>query len=172
MLRLLGRLCILAASAGMSYSCSQGLKRELRQTELLLDLYTAVEGEITYNRCPLPELFRYLAQHTQQPYQELLREAAGRMEDNREADIPALWKEVCQQLGAQLGLAQDAYQILLRMGEVFSYSSLEAALQLLQLGRNRLSVIVESRYAQLAGKRRLYCCLCYMTGLFSMILLW
>ena len=135
MLKLFGCVCILAASSGMAYSCVLGLRMGLSQTELLLDLLTAMEGEITYSRCPLPELLQHLAQHIQGPYAEMLVQAGRKMEDNREADIPALWKEVCEQFRAQLHIPEEAYQVLLRMGEVFSYSSLEASLQLLQLGR-------------------------------------
>lgn len=171
MLKLFGCLCILAASSGMAYSCVRGLRIGLQQIELLLDLLTAMEGEMTYNRCPLPELLVYLAQHTKEPYRELLGQAGRSMEDSTEADIPALWKEVCGQFRMQLQLPQEAYQVLLRMGEVFSYPSLEASLQLLQLGQKKLAALLESRYAEFAGKRKLYCCLCYMAGFFSIIIL-
>lgn len=171
MLKLLGCICILAASSGMAYSCVLGLRVGLRQTEQLLDLLTAMEGEITFSRCPLPELLAHLAQHMQDPYGELLAQAGHKMEDNREADIPVLWKEICEQFHAQLHIPREAYQVLLRIGEVFSYSSLEASLQLLQLGRKKLAAVAEDRYAEFAGKRKLYCCLCYMAGLLSIILL-
>ena len=171
MLKLLGCICILAASGGMAYSCVAGLRQKLRQTELLLELLTAIEGEITYSRCPLPELLAHLAQHIQQPYGKLLQETGARMEDRIEADIPFLWKEVCGTFRPQLDLPSEAYQVLLRVGEVFSYTSLDASLQLLELGRKRLTAVAESRYAEFAGKRKLYCCLCYMAGPFSMILL-
>ncbi len=171
MLKLLGCICILAASGGMACSCVAGLKQKLRQTELLLDLLTAIEGEITYSRCPLPELLAHLARHTQPPYGKLLEEAGVRMEDSLEADIPVLWKQVCDAFRPQLDLPAEAYQVLLRVGEVFSYTSLEASLQLLGLGRKRLAAVAEGRYSEFAGKRKLYCCLCYMAGLFSIILL-
>lgn len=171
MLKLFGCLCILAASSGMAYSFVLGLKRELHQTELLMDFLTAMEGEITYHRCPLPELLMQLSQHTPQPYQELLIQGSRKMEDNSEADIPSLWKDVCEQFRPQLCLSSPAYQILLRMGDVFAYSSLEASLQLSALGRKRLSSVMESQSAEFAGRRRLYCCLSYMAGLFSIILL-
>ena len=41
MLKLLGCICILAASGGMAYSCVAGLRQKLRQTELLLELLPA-----------------------------------------------------------------------------------------------------------------------------------
>jgi len=112
-----------------------------------------------------------LAQHMPEPYRGLLMQAGRKMEDNREADIPVLWKEVCEQYRAQLYIPLEAYQVLLRMGEVFSYSSLDASLQLLQLGRKKLTVAAEGQNAEFAGKRKLYCCLCYMAGLFSIIIL-
>lgn len=171
MLKLLGCICILAASSGMAYSCVLGLRMGLHQTEQLLDLLTAIEGEVTYSRCPLPELLMRLAQHMPEPYRGLLMQAGRKMEDNREADIPVLWKEVCEQYRAQLYIPLEAYQVLLRMGEVFSYSSLDASLQLLQLGRKKLTVAAEGQNAEFAGKRKLYCCLCYMAGLFSIIIL-
>ena len=171
MLKLAGCICILAASGGMAYSCVAGLRRQLRQTELLLELLTAIEGEITYSRCPLPELLAHLAQHMQQPYGKLLQQAGIRMEDSLEADIPVLWKEVCDTFRPQLDIPMEAYQVLLRVGEVFSYTSLDASLQLLELGRKKLTAVAQSRYEEFAGRRKLYCCLCYMAGLFSMILL-
>ncbi len=134
-------------------------------------MLTAIEGEITYSRCPLPELLAHLARHTQPPYGKLLEEAGVRMEDSLEADIPVLWKQVCDAFRPQLDLPAEAYQVLLRVGEVFSYTSLEASLQLLGLGRKRLAAVAEGRYSEFAGKRKLYCCLCYMAGLFSIILL-
>ena len=172
MLKLLGCICILAASGGMAYSCVAGLKQELRQTELLLELLTAMEGEITYSRCPLPDLLAHLAQHMQQPYQQLLQMAGSLMETNQEADIPILWKEVCDRFRPQLHIPAEAYQELLRVGEAFSYTSLDASLQLLGLSRKRLAAVAENRYVEFAGRRKLYCCLCYMAGFFSMILLW
>lgn len=171
MLRLLGCACILVASSGMAYTCVMGLGRELRQAELLLGLLTAIEGEITYSRCPLPELLLHLSGHMPNPYRGLLAWASRKMEDNTEADIPALWEEACTQFLDQLAMPKEAYSILLRMGEVFSYSSLDASLQLLQLERERLDAVIQGRHAEFAGKRKLYCCLCYMVGLFSMILL-
>ena len=171
MLRFLGCICILAASSGMEYSCVLGLRQELHQTELLMEFLTALEGEITYHRCPLPEMLGQLSQHMPQPYCRLLLEGSRKMEDNSESDIPLLWKDVCEQFRPQLHIPSGAYQILLRMGEVFAYSSLEASLQLLALGRKKLASFIESQSVEFAGRRRLYCCLSYMAGLFSIILL-
>ena len=68
MLKLCGCVCILAASSGMAYSCILTLYRRLQQTELLSELVTAMEGELTYSRCPLPELLERLSRHISQPY--------------------------------------------------------------------------------------------------------
>lgn len=171
MLKLFGCICILAASSGMAYSCIAGLYGRMRQTELLTELLTAIEGELTYSRCPLPELLIHLSQHMKKPYAELLMQVSSRMEENREADIPVLWKEVCEKLRRQMNLPADAYEVLLRIGEVFSYTSLESSLQLLQPARKRLDAVIQSQYAEFAGKRKLYCCLCYTAGLFSIIIL-
>lgn len=171
MLKILGCICILAGSSGMAYSCVLGLKKQLYQTELLMDLLTAMEGEITYSRCPLPELLLHLSEHMPKPYRELLVQGSLKMEDNSEADIPVLWKETCGQFRGQLALPPEAYQVLLRMGEVFAYSSLEASLKLLQLAKIKLAASIESRNAEFAGRRKVYCCLCCMAGLFSIIIL-
>lgn len=171
MLKILGCICILAASSGMAYSCMLGLYHKLHQTELLLDLLTAMEGELTFSRCPLPELLVHLAQHMEEPYDELLLQVSGRMEENQEADIPVLWKEACAQFRGQMSLPAEAYEVLLRMGEVFSYVSLESSLQLLRSARKKLDAAIQSQNEEFAGKRKLYCCLCYTAGLFSMIIL-
>ncbi len=170
MLKMLGCICILAASSGMAYSCILGLYNKLHQTELLLDLITAIEGELTFSRCPLPELLVHLSQHMEDPYEELLLQVSSRMEENQEADIPVLWKEACAQFGGQMSLPKEAYEVLLRIGEVFSYVSLESSLQLLRSAR-KLDAAIQSQNAEFAGKRKLYCCLCYTAGLFSMIIL-
>lgn len=171
MLKVFGCLFLFTASSGMAYSLVLGLHSQLHQTELLLGMLTAMEGEVAYSRSPLPELLTQLAGHLQEPYCKLLLEASRRMEDNREADVPALWKESCDQLHQQLSLPQEAYEVLLRVGEVFSYTSLESSLQLLRLGKKRLDEIMQRQYAEYAGKRKLYCCLCYMAGFCCMVLL-
>ncbi|MDE7313029.1 MAG: stage III sporulation protein AB [Eubacterium sp.] len=171
MLKLLGCLFIFAASSGMAYSLVLGLYSQIRQTELLLRLVTAVEGEVAYSRSPLPELLSKLAGHLPEPYQELLTEASRQMEDNREADIPALWTESCVRFQKQFSLPQEAYEVLLSIGEVFSYTSLESSLQLLQLGKKRLDGAMQRLDAEFSGKRKLYCCLCYMAGFSCIILL-
>lgn len=174
MLKLCGCVCILAASSGMAYTCILGLYHRLRQTELLADLFTAMEGELTYSRCPLPELLSRLSRHSRQPYAELLMQAARRMEENKEADIPLLWEDVCTQYRRQMSLPSEAYEALLKVGEAFSFSSfssLDASLRLLQPARRKLDVLIRDQYAQLSGKRKLYCCLCYTAGLFFIIIL-
>lgn len=171
MLKLYGCICILIASSGMAYTCILGLRQRMFQMEQLSDLFTAVEGEITFQRCPLPELFLHLAEHTHEPFDTILMQAGSRMEENSEADIPFLWQEVCGQSAAQLELPGEAYRILLRMGEVFAFSSLESSLQLLAAGKKKLDALIEGQYAEFAGKRKLYCCLCYMAGLFSILIL-
>lgn len=174
MLKLCGCVCILAASSGMAYSCILTLYRRLRQTELLSELVTAMEGELTYSRCPLPELLERLSRHISQPYAALLQQVSSRMEEKQEADIPLLWEEVCAQYRRQMSLPPEAYEALLKIGEAFSYSSyssLDASFKLLQPARRKLDAAIRDQYAQLAGKRKLYCCLCYTAGLFSIIIL-
>lgn len=171
MLKAFGCICILLASSGMAYTCVLGLSKELHQTELLLEILTAMEGEITYNRCPLPELLMQMSGRLPKPYAELFMQAGNKMEDNSEADIPLLWKNVCAQFYKQLALPVQAYQILLRIGEVFTYSSLESSLQLMRLSREKLTSFIKTRHAEFSGKRKLYCCLCYSAGLFSIIIL-
>ncbi len=46
MLKLAGCICILLASCGMAYSLVTGLRKQISQTEALLDFFTAMEGEI------------------------------------------------------------------------------------------------------------------------------
>ncbi len=171
MLKLAGCICILAASSGMAYSCIRSMYGSLRETELLAELLTAVEGELTYNRCPLPELFVHLSEHMKKPYRELLLQMSSQMEENREADIPVLWKEACAQFHRQMNLPGEAYAALLRVGEVFSYASLDSSLQLLAYTKKKLDAAIHKQYAEFAGKRKLYCCLCYTAGLFTIIIL-
>lgn len=171
MLKIIGSICILLASGGMAYSYICGLRKELCQTEQLLELLTVIEGELMYHRCPLPELLQHLSSHMPKPYCELLKQGSLRMEDNREADIPALWKEVCMEFAEQLVLPPQADQVLLRIGEVFAYHSLEASLQLLALCKQKLADLLAHRHAEFAGKQKLYYCICYMAGLFAIILL-
>lgn len=166
-----GSILILLASGGMAYSCVMGLHRQLRSCEQLMDLLTALEGEITYSRCPLPHLLPHLAQQLPGAYQDILLQGSRCMQDNNEADICSLWKNVCEQFRSGLSLPEDAYQILLRTGEVFAFSSLESSVQLLRLGRNKLAALIESRQAEFAGRRKVYCCLCCMAGLASIIFL-
>lgn len=171
MLKLAGCICILLASTGMAYSCISGMRKELRQGEQMLDLLTVLEGELAYSRCPLPELLARLSLQTPQPYSQLLKQCSKQMEENQEADIPALWEQSCQEVRRELALPPQAYQTLLRMGEAFSYTSLESSLQLLRLGQKKIAGLIDGRNAEFAGRKKLYCCLCYMAGLFSIILL-
>ena len=90
------------------------------------------------------------------PYRELLQQCGHAMEESREADIPALWKAACGEWKEQLVLPGEAYQILWRMGEVFTYTSLDSSLQLLQSGRRRLETLMAKEQADFAGKRKLY----------------
>ncbi len=171
MLKLAGCLCVLLASSGMAYSFVKGLRRELSQTEQLLDFLVVLEGEISYNRCPLPELLLQLSANMPQPYQELLLQSSRKMEDNREADVPALWRGVCEGLEGQFALQKEARQVLLRTGEVFAYVSLESSLQLLHISQKKLERIIGQKHTEFASQRKLYCCLCYMAGLAAVILL-
>lgn len=171
MLKLAGCACILLASSGMAYSCALSLRQKQRQAELLQDLLAAIEGEVTYSRCPLPELLWGISAQMPAPYCGILAQVSRSMEDSREADIAALWKSACGQSRAQLALPKEAYQILLRIGEVFAYSSLESSLKLLQLSQKKLAGLTETLAAESAGKRKLYCCLCYTAGLFSILIL-
>lgn len=172
MLKLAGCICILLASAGMARSFIYGMRQELCQMEQLSELLMAMEGEVTYSRCPLPELLEQMAGHMQTPYREMLLACSRDMEANLEADIPALWQDVCREWKSQLVLSGEAYRILQRMGEAFSYHSLDASLQLLSSGKKRLETLLAESRAEFAEKRKLYSCLCYMTGLCSIILLW
>lgn len=171
MLKLFGSLCILAASSGMAYVCMAGLRREIHMTERLQDLLITMEGELSYSRSPLPELLAELSRHMQPPYQELLWCAGKMMEDSSVADIPSLWKDACGRYAPQLALPEEAYGVLLRTGEAFAYASLESSLRLLRLGQKKLAVLLEKKYAQFADRKKLYCCLCYMAGLFTIIIL-
>ncbi len=171
MLKSAGCICVLLASTGMAYSYICGLRQELRQMEQLLELFIVLEGEITYSRCPLPELLLQLSGHMPEPYHSLLVRSSRRMEDNREADIPALWRDVCGEFRSQLAVPGEVYQILLRTGEAFAYASLDSSLQLLRMSQKKMAAWIEQKRGEFAGRRKLYCCLCYMAGLFSVILL-
>lgn len=171
MLKLAGCICILAASTGMAYSGILRLRMELYQIEILMDLFTAVEGELAYCRCPLPELMGRIAEHMPAPFNAILEQSSSRMEENCEPDIPVLWADACEQYSVQLMVPKEAYEVLLRLGEVFAYSSLESSLKLLRLGQKKLELLMEGRNAEFAGRRKVYCSLCYMAGLFLIILL-
>lgn len=171
MLKLSGCILILLASSGMAYSFVRGLRLELRQMEQLLSLLTAMEGEITYSRCPLPDLLAHLAGRESAPFGEILAEAGRRMGDNQQADLPLLWKSVCAQYKRQLALTGESYQVLLRAGEAFSYTSLESALQMLRFGQKKMDFLLKTRQGEFDVRRKLCCCLCYTAGLGSMILL-
>ena len=73
MLKLAGSVCILLASGGMAYTYICSLRKELHQTEQLLELLTVMEGELMYHRCPLPELLVQLSSHMPNPYCEIGR---------------------------------------------------------------------------------------------------
>ena len=171
MLKLLGCVCILAASSGMAYSLIAGLSCELRQLEELLDLLLALEGEIAYCRSPLPELLRQLSETAGDAYREILAEAGRRMEESEEADMAALWRETCARHRAGLRIRDAGYQALARIGEVFVYTSLESSLQLLRLNQEKLKGVLAGKRGEFADRRKLYGCICYMAGLLSIILL-
>lgn len=171
MLKLAGCACILFASFGMACSYISSLCLGLRQMMQLLELLTVIESEITYSRCPLPELLPRLSKHLPQPYQNLLVQCARNMEDNREADILTLWKTVCAEYKDSLAFPTEAYRILLRTGEVFSYASLESSLRLLKISQKQLELLIEKGQEGYEGKKKLYCCLCFMTGFSSIIIL-
>lgn len=171
MLKLAGSLCVMMAASGMAYTYSYGLRRGYLQMEQFMELLTVIESEILYSRCPLPELLAHLSMHLPQPYQGILAQCSQRMEDNKEADIPALWKRSCEEYRAAFHMPAEACQILLQAGNVFSYTSLDSSMQLLQASRKKLAAMMEKTQAESEGKKKLYCCLCYMAGFCTVIML-
>ena len=172
MLKCAGCAIVLLAAAGMSYTLNRALLHSLSQLEGLLELHAVFEAELSYCRYPLPEMLQHLSAHVLPSYERLLAELGKCMEENREADAALLWKEACGKNKRILALPPEGYAALCRMGEMFCYHSMDAALELLRLNSRNISRLLEDGRSEYKNRKKVYCSICCMAGLFVVILLW
>lgn len=168
--KLLGGICVIAASSGLGCWMAEQWKAHLRTLEQLKKMIFLLKGEILYANAPLSEAFYHVGQKSHGELGAFFLAVSNRIQNQRGELFFAMWKEETGRL--QTCLSEKDKQELTGFGEHLGY--LDAGMQerTILLYLEQLDLSIEYLREHQRERSRLYTSLGLMGGLFLTILLY
>lgn len=168
----IGALCVVCASAGLGISCSNQWKEHLRTAEELRKMIFLLKGEILYAKSPLGEAFERVGKRCQGPLGTFFTEVAGRIEERNGEPFYTIWKNEVDKLGRDCELSGKDKQELSAFGEHLGYLDCDMQERTILLYLEQLDLTIDYLREHLREKSRLYTSLGIMGGLFLAIVMY
>lgn len=172
MLKVLGALLILAASAGFGCSKSIEMKRREKELEQFLQVLLCLSGEIRCQGGSLVDTFRNTAYRCGKCYSAFLMEAAECMESGTEKNLCNIIRKCAGRSFGKLHLTDEEKRKIEMLGERLGYLDREMQLRQLELYEEEFRQILSKLREEIPEKKKLYNSLGIMGGIMAAILFW
>lgn len=171
MIRILGAVLVVAASAGIGFSYSFRLGRRLEQLRQLQRMAMLLKGEISYGCAALPEALSCVGRKLPEPFARFLGQMAGRLREYPDKSFQEVFQEEAEENLGQSALTAKDKEALMQMGAFLGYLDKDMQLKTMELYLQELEREIEDAKDSVPGKQKLCQSLGIMGGLFLAILL-
>lgn len=121
MLKLVGAVLIIFASAGLGYLKSRELTLHEKNLEDFLQVILCLKGEIRCGNSSLPDALRDTAYRCRGRYEEFLERVAACIEANTEEKLSVIFQNCTENYLADLKLDDDERRKISLLGEKLGY---------------------------------------------------
>lgn len=170
MLKAAGAALVLLASILYGWQQKNALAGHVAQLYALKELLEMLSGEISYAKAPLPEAFTGIAKRQGGPFQEILLEIAGKLEDSSEG-LDGIWRKTWEAHREKLLLSPEELKLIVELGKNLGYLDIQMQLGHIALYAGRLEGKIAKANGELAVKQKLYQYLSVTGALFLILIL-
>lgn len=171
LIRILGAVLVVAASAGIGFSHSFRLGKRLEQLKQLERMTLLLKGEISYGCVSLPEALSSIGKKLPEPFAHFLGQVASRLKSYPDKSFQQIFQEEVEEDLAQSALTAKDKGALMQMGAFLGYLDKDMQLRTVDLYLQELDREIEDAGESTPGRQKLCRSLGIMGGLFLVILL-
>lgn len=171
MLKMIGSILILAASAGGCFSWMNRLKEQERQLLAVKELLVILEKQLEFVRLPIAEVVQDMAGKAGEPFEEPLLEFTEMLMQNQTEDVDQLWREILGEHRKEFFLSREEFEILLDIGRLLEPVDSKSQIASIELYKSRMDDKIQKMWAERGNKQKVYQSVCLLGGLVLIIIL-
>lgn len=156
MLRLIGTILVVGASAALGISARQRLVQRVRVLEQLIESLHRIAAELDERQTPLPELIGWLAQEGGPDSRKFFAEMQRRIRTEDGLSFPYRWQTTARDMAPELGLADEETAVLRNAAAYLGRYQAEQQLFGLRHTSARLEAIHAQAVRELQAKGSVY----------------
>lgn len=171
MLKVLGSVLILTASAGGCLTFLERFKEEERQLLVIKELLIIFEKQLEYVRLPIAEAVTDMAKKAGTPFEEPLMEFTQRLLYHQTEDVERLWRECFEAHRKSFFLNREEFAILLDMGRLLEPVDSKSQIASVEMYISRVEEKIQKMWEERENKQKVYQSICIFSGLILIIVL-
>lgn len=171
MLKLLGSLIVITASAGFAHCIKKDMTEHLKLLYEIRRLLVALSCEAACSMQPMEILLGCFIRPTDARLAKACREIADRLMEKCDSTGENVWREVFASHEKELGIKGEEAEIIKNAGCGFFGKSVEENKRQLSLTLERLDFVIGRTREEQGKKQRVYQTVSVMCGLMLIILL-
>lgn len=168
--KLVGAGLVLFSSVGLVLVKEWEFRENKIQLEELGVFLSLLQNEMCFLRLPLALVLEHCGSHLKQPYQVLCLEMKQGLEKQGQRDVCGIWQDVLQNHKTEFYLQEEAYRLLLELGELFRADQTGLQQELLTIYQDRLALEKQHFEDGLAARKRVSRFGTMLAGIFIIIL--
>ena len=172
MLKLVGAVLIIFASAGLGYSKSRDLTVHEKSLEDFLQIILCLKGEIRCKNSSLPDALRDTARRCGGRYEKFLENVAACIDDNAEKKLSVIFEDCAESCLRDLNINDEERRKISLLGERLGYLDREMQFRQLELYEMDFQYLIQNLQKNKAEKKKIYRSLGVMGGIMLAILFW
>lgn len=171
MLKILGSLCIMAATTLWGAAAARQFRKNYEHMRMLEQLLHRLRSEILYSRSCLGEIFAKIGSDFSGPFQLWMQRMNEKMQKKEGNSFSAIWKETAGECLEGCGIPERDRSRLQEIGGQLGDADLDGQIRAIELYLDELKHSMEDMRNELKSKEKLSYCLGVMGGIFIVILL-
>ena len=172
MLKLVGAVLIIFASAGLGYLKSRELMLHEKNLEEFLQVILCLKGEIRCGNSSLSDALRDTACRCRGRYEEFLERVAACIEANTEEKLSIIFQNCTENYLTDIKLDEDERRKISLLGEKLGYLDREMQIRQLELYETDFLYLLQNLRKDKEEKKKIYRSLGAMGGILLAILFW
>lgn len=169
-LKILGSLLVILGAAAWGASASGELRKRLEELEYLERIIWQINGEMSYTKAPLGEVFRRVEKRIREPYRSWLAGIRKEMEGRAGLDFGSLWEKRTGRDLKGTFLKKEDRDELAGLGHQMGYLDVRMQEETLSWYAGRLARERQELLAGLKEEQRILGCLSVAGGIFLVVL--
>ncbi len=171
MLKLIGSVLILTASAGGSFFWMNRLREQERQLLAVKELLVILEKQLEFVRLPIAEAVGDMAKKAGTPFEEPFVEFTEILMQNQTEDVEQLWRTILEKHRQEFFLSREEFGILLDMGRLLEPVDSKSQIASIELYKSRTEDRIQKMWEERGNKQKVYQSVCLLGGLVLIIVL-